>query len=83
MEVACEANERAQPDAVSQRAPVCSSNPFEDRPGADVSVFLGGGERSEVTENRLGVSEPKTEVSTHGEVGINGRSQHDVTSGQG
>ena len=31
----------------------------------------------------LGVSEPKTEDPAHGEVGINGRAQHDGTSGQG
>jgi hypothetical protein len=83
MEVARESDERSQPDAASQRAPVGGSNPFEDRPGTNVGVFLRGGERSEVTEDTLGVSEPKTEGPAPGEVGINGRVQHDGTCGQG
>jgi hypothetical protein len=73
MEVASEADDRPQPDAASQRAPICGSNPFEDRPGTNVGIFLRGGERNEVTEDHLGISEPKTEGPTNGEVGINGR----------
>ena len=83
LEVAREADDRPQPHTASQRAPVCGPNPFEDRPGANVGVFLRGGERSEVTQDRLGVSEPKSERPTNGEVGINGRVQHGATSGQG
>ena len=83
MEIAGEAHDRPQPDTASQRASICRPNPFEDRPSANVCVLLRGGERREVTEDHLGVAEPKTQGPTNGEVGINGRGQHGATSGQG
>jgi hypothetical protein len=83
LEVACEAHDGPQSDGASQRAAVCPPNPLEHRLGENMAVFFGVGERREVTEDRLGVSEPITKSPTHGEVEINGRGQHGVTSGQG
>ena len=72
MEVVREAHDRSQPHAAYQRAPVGGANPFEHRPGADVGVFLRVGERREVTQDHLGVSEPIAEGPTMVEIGING-----------
>ena len=68
VEVASKTDDRPQPYAVSQRAPVSGPNPCEDSLGADMFVSLRGGKRNEVTVDPLGVSELPTESPANGEV---------------
>jgi hypothetical protein len=83
VEIARKAHDRPQADAVAQRAAVPRSNPRKSRPGTHMRVAVVGGERSEVTEDLLGIFELETDSPTSSEVGIDSCGQHGVTSGQG
>jgi hypothetical protein len=83
VQVASEADDDPQANAVPQGAGVSTSNPCEDRRAPDMGVSLGGGKRNEVPKDTLDVSQLETNSSTSGEVGIGGCTQHDATSGQG
>ncbi len=83
VKVASQVDDRAQSNAVPQRAAMSDPNPLQNCSGTDQGISFCRGKSSEVSKDPLLISQPKSGRSTCAEVGINSRVQHDTPSGQG